>query len=129
MVASLTTGISTGFAEALADDGKLSARGTPILGGVVCGLMTIAGGVGHTLFAIAFIQWRYMEMPLFSAASKVCSATAWFSQWVCSLEVADVQYHKLMLLLHVRGRRRDYVEASQAERIGRRRRKALGMQP
>ncbi len=49
LAASLGAGISMGFAEALADDGKLSGRGTPLLRGVVCGLMTIAGGIGHTL--------------------------------------------------------------------------------
>jgi hypothetical protein len=38
-----------GFAEALAEDGKLSGRGTPCLRGLGCGLMTIAGGIGHTL--------------------------------------------------------------------------------
>ena len=49
MAASLGAGISMGFAEALADDGKLSGRGTPWLRGLVCGLMTIAGGIGHTI--------------------------------------------------------------------------------
>ena len=93
MAASLGAGISMGFAEALADDGKLSGRGTPYLRGLVCGLMTIAGGIGHTLpylipnfvtatlvaavvvlfelLAIAFIQWRYMETSPVSAAAKV----------------------------------------------------------
>lgn len=93
IAASLGAGISMGFAEALADDGKLSGRGTPYLRGTVCGLMTIAGGIGHTLpyllpdfytatilavvvvflelLAIAFIQWRYMDTPPFSAAAKV----------------------------------------------------------
>ncbi len=82
-----------GFAEALADDGKLSGRGTPYLRGLVCGLMTIAGGIGHTLpylipdfwtatvvagvivlfelLAIAWIQWRYMDTPPLSAIAKV----------------------------------------------------------
>jgi erythrin-vacuolar iron transport family protein len=93
MAASLGAGISMGFAEALADDGKLSGRGKPYLRGLVCGLMTIAGGIGHTLpylisnfftataiaavvvvielLAIAYIQWRYMDTPPFSAAAKV----------------------------------------------------------
>jgi erythrin-vacuolar iron transport family protein len=82
-----------GFAEALADDGKISGRGAPYLRGLVCGLMTVAGGIGHTvpylipnfttatiiagtvvvfeLLAIAFIQWRYMDTPPISAAAKV----------------------------------------------------------
>jgi len=93
MAASLGAGISMGFAEALADDGKLSGRGTPWLRGLVCGLMTIAGGIGHTLpylipdfvtatvvagivvvvelLVIAWIQWRYMDTPPLSAAAKV----------------------------------------------------------
>jgi rubrerythrin len=93
MAASLGAGISMGFAEALADDGKLSGRGTPYLRGLVCGLMTFAGGVGHTLpylisnfftataiaaavvivelLAIAYIQWRFMDTPPVSAAAKV----------------------------------------------------------
>jgi erythrin-vacuolar iron transport family protein len=93
LAASLGAGISMGFAEALADDGKISGRGTPYLRGLVCGLMTIAGGIGHTipylipsfytativsgivvvfeLLAIAFIQWRYMDTPPLSAAAKV----------------------------------------------------------
>ncbi len=93
IAASIGAGISMGFAEALADDGKLSGRGTPLLRGVVCGLMTVAGGIGHTLpylikdfwtatalagavtvlelLAIAYIQWKYMDTPPVSAVAKV----------------------------------------------------------
>ncbi len=93
LAASLGAGISMGFAEALADDGKLSGRGTPWLRGLVCGLMTIAGGIGHTLpyiipdfwtatgvaavvvvvelLTIAWIQWKYMDTPPVSAVAKV----------------------------------------------------------
>ena len=93
VAASVGAGVSMGFAEALADDGKLSGRGTPYLRGFVCGLMTIAGGIGHTLpylipdfwtataiagvvvvfelLAIAWIQWRYMQTPPLAAAAKV----------------------------------------------------------
>jgi erythrin-vacuolar iron transport family protein len=93
IAASLGAGISMGFAEALADDGKLSGRGAPLLRGVVCGLMTVGGGIGHTLpylipdfltatliacavvvielLTIAWIQWRYMDTPPVSAAAKV----------------------------------------------------------
>ncbi len=93
MAASLGAGISMGFAEALADDGKLSGRGTPLLRGLVCGLMTVAGGIGHTLpylipdfvtatvvagivvvvelATIAWIQWKFMDTPPLSAAAKV----------------------------------------------------------
>jgi rubrerythrin len=93
LAASVGAGISMGFAEALADDGKLSGRGTPLLRGLVCGLMTVAGVIGHTLpylipsfwtatvvasivvvfelAAIAYVQYRYMETPPFSAVAKV----------------------------------------------------------
>jgi erythrin-vacuolar iron transport family protein len=93
LAASLGAGISMGFAEALADDGKLSGRGAPLLRGLVCGAMTFCGGIGHTLpyliphffiatavalfvvvlelLAIAWVQWRYMDTPPLSAAAKV----------------------------------------------------------
>ena len=93
LAASIGAGISMGFAEALADDGKLSGRGAPLLRGVVCGLMTVGGGIGHTLpylipnfytatavaicvvvlelLTISYIQFRYMDVPPLSAAAKV----------------------------------------------------------
>ncbi len=93
LAASVGAGISMGFAEALADDGKLSGRGAPLMRGAVCGLMTTAGGIGHTLpflipdfywatliavcvvvielMVISWIQWRYMDTPPLSAAAKV----------------------------------------------------------
>ena len=49
LAASVGAGISMGFAEALSDDGSLTGRGRPLLRGVVEGLMTTAGGIGHTL--------------------------------------------------------------------------------
>ena len=93
LAASIGAGISMGFAEALADDGKLSGRGTPYLRGFVCGLMTTFGGLGHTLpylipsfwtatgisiaavvvelAVIAWVQWRYMDTSPISAMAKV----------------------------------------------------------
>ena len=93
MAASVGAGISMGFAEALSDDGALTGRGHPYIRGAVCGLMTTAGGIGHTmpfliadfhlamivaivvvvieLFAISFIRNRYMDTPFFSAAMQV----------------------------------------------------------
>ncbi len=93
MAASVGAGISMGFAEALSDDGVLSGRGHPMWRGIVCGLMTTAGGIGHTLpflitnfyyamyvaFAIvavelatiAWIRHRYMDTPLLSATFQV----------------------------------------------------------
>src|SRR5215831_8424520 len=49
LAASLGAGISMGFAEALSDDGSLTGRGRPFTRGVVCGLMTALGGLGHAL--------------------------------------------------------------------------------
>ena len=93
MAASLGAGISMGFAEGLSDDGVLSGRGKPWLRGPICGLMTTAGGIGHTLpflissfylamwiavvivaielAVIAWIRHRYMDTPLLSAAFQV----------------------------------------------------------
>ncbi|WP_158813682.1 iron exporter MbfA [Methylocapsa sp. S129] len=93
MAASIGAGISMGFAEALADDGKLSGRGAPLLRGLACGVMTFAGGIGHTLpylipnfytatviacivvvielISIAVIQWKFMSTPPLAAAAKV----------------------------------------------------------
>ena len=93
LAASIGAGISMAFAEALSDDGSLTGRGRPILRGTVTGLMTTAGGIGHTLpflisnFHVAFlaaviivavelgtIAWirnRYMDTPLLSAAFQV----------------------------------------------------------
>jgi len=93
MAASIGAGISMGFAEALSDDGVLSGRGHPWLRGPICGAMTTAGGIGHTLpflianfyyamsiavvivaielAVIAWIRHRYMDTPLLSAAFQV----------------------------------------------------------
>src|SRR5262245_123202 len=49
LAATIGAGISMGFAEALSDDGSLTGRGRPLTRGLVCGLMTAAGGLGHTL--------------------------------------------------------------------------------
>jgi erythrin-vacuolar iron transport family protein len=93
LAASIGAGISMGFAEALSDDGSLTGRGHPWMRGLVCGLMTALGGIGHTLpflissFTVAFviavavvlvelgsIAWirhRYMESPWLSATVQV----------------------------------------------------------
>jgi erythrin-vacuolar iron transport family protein len=93
LAASIGAGISMAFAEALSDDGSLTGRGRPILRGAVTGLMTVAGGIGHTLpflirdfhaafiaavvivaielMAIAWIRNRYMDTPFLSAAFQV----------------------------------------------------------
>jgi rubrerythrin len=93
MAASVGAGISMGFAEALSDDGALTGRGTPWVRGTICGLMTMIGGVGHTLpylipdfwvatvlaiavvavelAVISWIRYRYMDTPFMSAAFQV----------------------------------------------------------
>jgi erythrin-vacuolar iron transport family protein len=93
LAASIGAGISMAFAEALSDDGSLTGRGRPILRGAVTGLMTTAGGIGHTLpflisnfhaafiaavivvalelGAIAWVRNKYMDTPLLSAAFQV----------------------------------------------------------
>ena len=93
LAASLGAGISMGFAEALSDDGSLTGRGHPWARGLICGLMTALGGIGHTLpflvpdfrvamsiavavvlvelGVISWIRHRYMETPIVSAALQV----------------------------------------------------------
>lgn len=93
MAASIGAGISMGFAEALSDDGSLTGRGHPWMRGVVCGLMTTVGGIGHTmpylipnfttatavavvivaieLGAISWVRYKYMDTPLLQAAFQV----------------------------------------------------------
>jgi rubrerythrin len=93
LAASIGAGISMGFAEALSDNGSLTGRGAPLIRGGICGLMTTAGGIGHTLpflipsfwvatgvamvvvmlelAAISWIRWRYMDTPPLSATVQV----------------------------------------------------------
>lgn len=93
LAASIGAGISMAFAEALSDDGSLTGRGRPVVRGLVTGLMTTAGGLGHTLpfmladfhlaFTVAvivviaelgiisFVRHRYMDTPLLSSAMQV----------------------------------------------------------
>ena len=91
--ASVGAGISMGFTEAAHDDGVLSGRGSPWKRGLASGVMTTLGGMGHALpylisdfwtattiaiivvfielWAIAWIQNKYMETPFFRAALQV----------------------------------------------------------
>ena len=93
LAASIGAGISMGFAEALSDDGSITGRGNPLIRGTVCGLMTTAGGIGHTLpflipdfrialwlalvivaielAVIAWIRHRYMKSPWLIATLQV----------------------------------------------------------
>lgn len=91
--ASVGAGISMGFTEAAHDDGVLSGRGSPFKRGLASGVMTTLGGMGHALpylipdfwtatsiaiavvfvelWAIAWIQNRFLETPFWRAALQV----------------------------------------------------------
>ncbi len=93
LAASIGAGISMGLTEAMSDDGEITGRGSPWLRGVVCGLMTALGGLGHTLpylipdfwtatiiagvvvvfelWAIAWIRWKYMDTPFTRAVVQI----------------------------------------------------------
>lgn len=93
LAASVGAGISMGFTEAASDDGSISGRGSPFKRGIASGVMTTVGGLGHALpyliphfwtattiafivvfvelWAIAWIQNRYMETPFFRATFQV----------------------------------------------------------
>jgi VIT1/CCC1 family predicted Fe2+/Mn2+ transporter len=93
LAAAVGAGISMGFTEAAHDDGVLSGRGSPIKRGLASGIMTAVGGLGHALpyliphfwtatmiamivvfvelWAIAWIQKKYMETPFMRAALQV----------------------------------------------------------
>jgi erythrin-vacuolar iron transport family protein len=93
LAASVGAGISMGFAESQSDDGSLTGRGSPWLRGVITGLMTTAGGIGHTLpflignfhlavlvaiivvaielGVISYVRHRYMDTPFLQATFQV----------------------------------------------------------
>jgi rubrerythrin len=93
LAASVGAGISMGFTEAAHDDGVLSGRGSPVKRGFASGVMTTLGGLGHALpyliadfwtataiavivvfvelWAIVWIQNRYMQTPFFRAVFQV----------------------------------------------------------
>ncbi|MBN8919031.1 iron exporter MbfA [Xanthobacter sp. YC-JY1] len=93
LAAAVGAGISMGFTEALHDDGVISGRGSPLKRGLSSGIMTAVGGLGHALpyiipefwtataiaiivvfielWAIAFIQNRYMETPFWRSVFQI----------------------------------------------------------
>jgi len=93
LAASIGAGISMAFSEALSDDGSLTGRGRPYVRGSITGVMTAAGGLGHTLpfmisnFHVAFtvaafvvaaelaiisyVRHRFMDTPLVSSTLQV----------------------------------------------------------
>jgi VIT1/CCC1 family predicted Fe2+/Mn2+ transporter len=93
LAAAVGAGISMGFTEVASDDGVLSGRGSPMKRGISAGVMTTLGGLGHALpylipdfwtatviaiaivfvelWAIVWIQNRYMETPFLRATFQV----------------------------------------------------------
>lgn len=93
LAASIGAGISMGFTEVASDDGVLSGRGSPVKRGISAGVMTTLGGLGHALpylitdfwtataiaiavvfvelWAIVWIQMRFMETPFLRATLQV----------------------------------------------------------
>jgi VIT1/CCC1 family predicted Fe2+/Mn2+ transporter len=73
IAASVGAGISMAFAEALADDGNISGRGNPWVRGGVTGLMTVLGGLGHTL--------PYL-IPNFRTATTIAIIVVLIELWI-----------------------------------------------
>ncbi len=86
-------GISMAFSEALSDDGKISGRGRPWIRGIIEGMMTFLGAIGHALpflipvfsivviiaiivvaielVVIAYVRHKYLETPFVSATLQI----------------------------------------------------------
>ena len=93
LAAAVGAGISMAFSEALSDTGELTGRGSPLRRGLITGVMTFVGGVGHTLpfllgnyhaaltvaflvvglelVAIAYIRYRYFSMRFWLSVVQV----------------------------------------------------------
>jgi VIT1/CCC1 family predicted Fe2+/Mn2+ transporter len=93
IAASVGAGISMGMSEAMSDDGVISGRGSPAYRGVITGLATAVGGIGHTLpylipnfwtatwlaiavvfvelWVIAWVRARYMDTKFLRAVFEV----------------------------------------------------------
>ena len=93
LAAAVGAGISMAFSEALSDTGELTGRGSPWLRGLITGLMTFLGGLGHTLpflianvdtaltvayavvgielLVIAYIRFYYFKMNFFLSVLQV----------------------------------------------------------
>lgn len=93
LAAAVGAAISMGVSEAISDDGALTGRGSSLNRGVITGLGTFLGGIGHTLpfliedlstalavayvvvaielVLIAVIRLRYMKVRLSSSLVQV----------------------------------------------------------
>lgn len=82
LAASIGAGISMGFAEALSDDGSLTGRGSPVLRGGICGLMTALGGLGHSLPYLVPDSWPHAFWTATAIAGVVVFIELWIIAWV-----------------------------------------------
>jgi VIT1/CCC1 family predicted Fe2+/Mn2+ transporter len=93
VAAAVGAGISMAFAEALSDDGTVTGRGNPWMRGLIEGIATTLGGLGHTLpfllsdvqqavpvasvivvielLIISWLRFHYFRMPLLRSAVQV----------------------------------------------------------
>ena len=93
MAAALGAAISMGVAEGISDDGELTGRGTALSRGLITGVGTFFGGIGHTLpflianvntalavayvvvatelVIIAVVRKRFMKFPLRNSLVQV----------------------------------------------------------
>jgi VIT1/CCC1 family predicted Fe2+/Mn2+ transporter len=93
VAAAVGAGISMAFAEALSDDGSVTGRGNPWGRGLIEGLATMVGGLGHTLpflladvrsalpvasvivvielLIISWLRFHYFKMSLVRSAVQV----------------------------------------------------------
>jgi len=98
LAAAVGAGISMAFAEALSDDGSITGRGNPWLRGLIEGLATLLGGLGHALpfllpdvhtalvvacsvvalelLVIAMVRFHYFHMPLSRSMLQVVAGGA-----------------------------------------------------
>lgn len=93
LAASVGAGISMAFSEAMSDTGELTGRGRPVRRGLITGVMTFIGGIGHSLpfligslgvalslayvvvgielISIAFIRYRFFKMSFWLSMLQV----------------------------------------------------------
>jgi hypothetical protein len=98
LAAALGAGISMAFAEALSDDGSITGRGNPWLRGLVEGVATFIGGLGHAvpfllpdvrtalpiaclvvaveLLLISWVRFHYFHMQLSRSMLQVLAGGA-----------------------------------------------------
>ena len=91
--AAIGAGISMAFAEGLSDTGEHTGRGHPFIRGSIVGVMTLVGGIFHTLpflipdlgtalslayvvvgvelFAISYIRFHFFKLSFWSSIAQV----------------------------------------------------------